>query len=355
MKILILLLLCFNCMGQFTDTISKVPNDKVLAFIEQNKQECISSWEDGVLPSIKMAQAIIESASGTSKICREANNYFGVKCHVCDSTYNGWRIFKNKEHSFAYINRLYNNMGRYAHLIGEQDIFVWATQLRECGYATSKTYPYSLMYNIMLYDLQKLDSIAFKNKKMAEQDFQLQDVSFRKDTGLNVTYSAVSNEDGTLVKDSITKKSNAKSHPDLDKVKDMLRIHFAAIYGMISQDLAEKDFSEMTQDEKHKCQSVLERITITGVKYIGADSDSRKFILKGKVELLAGGTVGCVTPQVAEDDSRYELSSELAFICDKIKAEVYEYVFHKKYAQLSIGFDLDEAEGTSDSSGLEAV
>jgi len=145
----------------FEDTIKSVPNNAVTKFIEENKEVIIDSWANGVLPSVKMAQAIIESASGTSDICVQADNYFGVKCHTCDTTYNGWRIFESKEDSFNYLDRLYNRMGRYKHLIGEKDILVWTTQLRECGYATSQTYPNSLMYNIMLYDLHKLDKIAF--------------------------------------------------------------------------------------------------------------------------------------------------------------------------------------------------
>lgn len=146
----------------FEDTIKRsIKSNKVTEFIEENKDAIIDSWASGVLPSVKMAQAIIESASGTSDICVTANNYFGVKCHTCDSTYNGWRIFESKESSFKYLDRIYNRMGRYKHLINEKDILVWCTQLRECGYATSESYPNSLMYNIMLYDLHKLDKIAF--------------------------------------------------------------------------------------------------------------------------------------------------------------------------------------------------
>jgi len=145
----------------FEDTIKSVPTNEVTRFIEDNKEYVIDSWASGVLPSVKMAQAIIESASGTSDICVTANNHFGIKCHTCDTTYNGWRIFDSKESSFKYLDRLYNRMGRYKHLIYQKDILVWCTQLRECGYAMSDTYPNSLMYNIMLYDLYKLDKIAF--------------------------------------------------------------------------------------------------------------------------------------------------------------------------------------------------
>lgn len=145
----------------FRDTIDEAPDNAVSRFIELNKDVIIDSWSKGVLPSVKMAQAIIESASGTSEICLAANNYLGIKCRSCDTTFNGWRIFKDKKDCFDYLDRLYNRAGRYKHLIGIKDVYVWTTQLRECGYATSQSYPESLMYNIMLYDLHKLDEIAF--------------------------------------------------------------------------------------------------------------------------------------------------------------------------------------------------
>lgn len=349
-SLIILLLLSFQCIGQYNDTIKDVPKDEVYKFIQENKEMCIKSWDQGVLPSIKMAQAIIESASGTSRICKNANNYFGVKCHVCKNTYMGWRIFKDKKASFDYIDKLYNSMGRYAHLLKERSIFTWATQLKECGYASSETYPQSLMYNIMLYDLHELDSIIFKQERMSQEtEFLLQDVSFRKDTGLNITYSSVSQVDKGLIRDTISKKSNAKSHPDLERCKNELRVHFACVWNMLDVDLAAKDFSEMTEKEQSKVQSVLEKITITGVKFIGADTDSKKYMIKAKVELLAGGTIGSTTPQISDDDTRYELSSKLAYVCEMIKDEVRMYAFEKKYAQLSIEFDMEEATNSSDS------
>lgn len=38
-------------------------------------------YENGIPASIKLAQAIIESGNGNSRLAREANNHFGVKCH----------------------------------------------------------------------------------------------------------------------------------------------------------------------------------------------------------------------------------------------------------------------------------
>ena len=44
--------------------------------------------------SIKLAQAILESASGTSKLSKNANNHFGIKCH---SSWEGEKVFMDDD------------------------------------------------------------------------------------------------------------------------------------------------------------------------------------------------------------------------------------------------------------------
>ncbi|HFI0143657.1 TPA: glycoside hydrolase family 73 protein [Streptococcus suis] len=55
-------------------------NDVQKSFVETLKPAAISvSKKTGILPSIILAQAILESAWGTSKLAKEANNLFGIK------------------------------------------------------------------------------------------------------------------------------------------------------------------------------------------------------------------------------------------------------------------------------------
>lgn len=154
-----------DCGKYLYDSIAKVPNDKVVTFIEENKQLCIDSWEKGVLPSVKMAQAIIESASGSSELCRNTNNHFGVKCFNCDTTYHGYKFYKSKEHSFASHNWVFKS-NRFRHLLYNKSIEDWAVQLQSCYYASSQNYTSTLIYNIMLYDLYELDAIAFSQSQI---------------------------------------------------------------------------------------------------------------------------------------------------------------------------------------------
>ena len=44
----------------------------------------------GIPASITLAQGILESASGNSKLAKTANNHFGIKCH---SDWSGQKIY----------------------------------------------------------------------------------------------------------------------------------------------------------------------------------------------------------------------------------------------------------------------
>lgn len=72
-------------------------NDR-MEFLERAKDAALkSSRSSGLLPGVTVAQAVLESSWGESKLSREAHNYFGIKAHgkhesvvfrtkECDST-----------------------------------------------------------------------------------------------------------------------------------------------------------------------------------------------------------------------------------------------------------------------------
>jgi len=52
-------------------------------YVEMYKEIAVREMIDFSIPaSITLAQGIIESGSGNSRLAREGNNHFGIKCHV---------------------------------------------------------------------------------------------------------------------------------------------------------------------------------------------------------------------------------------------------------------------------------
>lgn len=119
--------------------------------------------------SIILAQAIVESNSGTSELAIEANNHFGIKCkedwcgesylHTDDKKDECFRkyssVFKSyRDHSVFLCGRK-----RYDFLfkLNIRDYYSWAKGLSKAGYAIDPNYANKLIAKIELYNLSALD------------------------------------------------------------------------------------------------------------------------------------------------------------------------------------------------------
>lgn len=138
-----------------------------------------------MLPSVVIAQAIKESAWGTSELARKANALFGLKrngwngrVYVKDALEQGkdgsyykveqtqWRAYGSWEESVldhnSYIAERSTDGGKtlqYAPVIGCTDYVLAAGYLQECGYATAHDYAESLAHDyIEKYQLTRFDS-----------------------------------------------------------------------------------------------------------------------------------------------------------------------------------------------------
>lgn len=157
------------------DYFADAPGDdadarRIKAYIRQYKELAIQEKEKyGIPASVKMAQAIVESNSGTSKLSTGTNNHFGIKCfsRTCkkghcsnfgddthkdffrkyDSVWESWR-----SHSKLIVS------GKYKTLLKHGDNYrKWAYGLKELGYATAKHYDRTLIEMIEKYHLDELD------------------------------------------------------------------------------------------------------------------------------------------------------------------------------------------------------
>lgn len=157
-------------------------NAKSQNFIESVAQGAINGWNKfGVLPSVTVAQAILESGWGQSALSTQAHNLFGIKGsyngqYVTMQTrevYNGqsyyiydnFRKYANNSESVEdHGNFLYSN-SRYANLLGDQSYASVARKLQADGYATDPSYASSLIKLVEMYNLTQLDNIAFSGKQ----------------------------------------------------------------------------------------------------------------------------------------------------------------------------------------------
>lgn len=139
-------------------------------YIERFKHVAIKEEERfGIPASIILAQGILESQTGSSRLVKEANNHFGIKCfsNKCkkghcinfsdDSHKDFFVVFPTAWDSYR-AHSLLISQGRYKHLknLGNDDFISWAKGLHKSGYATDKRYAEKLISVIKRYELEKI-------------------------------------------------------------------------------------------------------------------------------------------------------------------------------------------------------
>ena len=122
----------------------------------------------GIPASISLAQGLVESRAGDSKLARNNNNHFGIKCfsrrcgkghcsNFTDDTHKDFfRKFKSPWESWRAHSELLQKP-LYKRLYRSKDYRQWAYGLKACGYATDRTYAEKLIGIIERYGLDAYD------------------------------------------------------------------------------------------------------------------------------------------------------------------------------------------------------
>ncbi len=175
-SIIINLFLCSSCFGQK----HRLTREE---YIEKYKNLAIKEMKrTGIPASITLAQAVLESDNGNSRLARKANNHFGIKCH------NNWKG-KTIKHSddkrkecFRKYNSVYESFKDHSDFLKEGDRYnflfdlkptdyeAWAKGLQKAGYATSNKYAKRLIKIIEDYKLYKYDNASKKVKKSRKKN-----------------------------------------------------------------------------------------------------------------------------------------------------------------------------------------
>lgn len=165
MKIKAFLLSAFTALTLF---VYAAPNAAYEAYIRQYAPlAAIQQVKHGVPASITLAQGLIESGAGASRLAKECNNHFGIKC---GSNWNGKTMYKDDDRANECF-RCYNTVAqsyedhslflkkgtRYAFLFDYPvtKYKAWAYGLSRAGYATDPSYAEKLIQIIETYDLAK--------------------------------------------------------------------------------------------------------------------------------------------------------------------------------------------------------
>lgn len=159
--------------------------DDLPATADRNAEDYIRNYADmamsemrrtGVPASITLAQAVIESDYGRSRLARMGNNHFGIKCH------NGWtgrriyhnddrrgecfRRYRDADESFRDHSDFLRQGSRYESLfyLEPDDYKGWARGLKSAGYATNPRYANMLIDMIEKNRLHLYDDMVISGR-----------------------------------------------------------------------------------------------------------------------------------------------------------------------------------------------
>ncbi len=146
--------------------------EKIEQYIQRYAPIAISEMKKyGVPASIKLAQGLLESNVGESRLSTTCNNHFGIKCfsrkcrkgHCHNFTDDSHKDFFRNYESVWGSYRAHSALlqgDRYTHLkkLGTKNYKAWAEGLKKAGYATDKLYPKKLIKLIEGLKLHRFDS-----------------------------------------------------------------------------------------------------------------------------------------------------------------------------------------------------
>ncbi|MGH8792415.1 MAG: sporangiospore maturation cell wall hydrolase GsmA [Stackebrandtia sp.] len=152
------------------------------AFVESSGSSAQPSQEQyGVPASVTVAQAILESGWGESELAREANNYFGMKCHDkdpgpvaagcvehdtrecdddgCFDVKDWFRSYDSVADSFADHGRKLYESSRYDKAFDyTDDADKFISEVHKAGYATDPDYTDKVVTLMREHDLYRFNA-----------------------------------------------------------------------------------------------------------------------------------------------------------------------------------------------------
>ena len=128
--------------------------------------------------SITLAQGILESGNGESRLAIDGKNHFGIKCHsnwsgktiIEDDDEKGecFRKYSKVADSYRDHSLFLSERGRYSFLFTykKSDYKNWAKGLKKAGYATNPKYPSLLIDLIEKYELYTYDKVDQSDQQL---------------------------------------------------------------------------------------------------------------------------------------------------------------------------------------------
>jgi LysM repeat protein len=233
----------FSCSAYKPVVSTSGSQTSVVDYVNTFKDLAVSEMKrTGIPASITLAQGMIESDFGRSRLAREANNHFGIKCHDDwkgltvrqddDRRNECFRKYGRPEESFYDHSDFLRSGSRYKLLfdINPADYKGWARGLKKAGYATNPDYANMLIRSIEENNLWVFD------REYKSPGVHVQALITNKDTVI------IKNESNSI-NTATPAKENSAVFAHAPRVMENNRIQYVIIHDGDTRDKLEKEFS----------------------------------------------------------------------------------------------------------------
>jgi len=144
-------------------------------YIQKFAQYAVEEMEKYKIPaSITLAQGLLETGGGQSRLALEGKNHFGIKCkedwtgktmkHTDDAPNECFRVYDDPKQSYEDHSVFLATRKYYTKLfdLDMKDYKAWAHGLKKAGYATNPRYASILIGKIERYKLYEFDEVNSK-------------------------------------------------------------------------------------------------------------------------------------------------------------------------------------------------
>lgn len=195
----------------------------------------------------------------------------------------------------------------------------------------------------------------------SEKNFNLSKVKLQPKGGLQVNYQVTETVGGEPSVTDYTADVSRDIHPDLQGLFEDLRQIVARVLNITSfLTLLESDEMKLPESKKllarQFADELISNIDVRGVSWSGSD-DNVGVVITAVFETPNGLKTCINTPRIKLAQISFGFEEELEVIVDKIKSEVYQFMYMGKQAQLSLfgdqpGGSTDPVENTDDTNEM---
>lgn len=256
----------------FMTVVSTLSADVYEDYISQYSDLAMDQQKEfGIPASITLAQGLLESSAGRSRLATEGNNHFGIKCH---SDWDGdtmlrdddrpnecFRVYSKAEDSYI-DHSLFLGKRRYSMLydLDITDYAGWARGLKKCGYATDPNYADKLISIIERYALYTFDTpgegrpeeiAAYIRETLASTH------PVRKSNGLHYVVAFPGDTYAGIAKEFGLKEKNLKEYNDAGSRKKIME--WEEVYLEPKRDESPEGVNSVTIGEGENMRTIAQR------------------------------------------------------------------------------------------------